>query len=99
MLAAVARLRDEPVSADMLQRARQPMIETIDNALKTNRGWLSVTARAQSEADRTERFVRTKQRLLDVTPLQLQAAARRYLTQAGGVEVLVLPEPPPPPKQ
>jgi len=99
MLAAVARLRDEPISADMLQRARQPMIETIDNALKTNRGWLSVTARAQSEADRTERFVRTKQRLLDVTPLQLQAAARRYLTQAGGVEVLVLPEPPPPPKQ
>ena len=92
MLAAIARLRDAPVSADMLHRARQPMVETLDNALKTNRGWLTLVGRAQSEADRVERFARTKERLLALTAAQVQASARRYLGETAALEVLVLPE-------
>ena len=88
----VARLRDTPVSADELQRARQPMIEAQDNALKTNRGWLALTARAQSEADRIDRFVRAKERLLALTAQDIQNLAARYLGDTAAVEVLVLPE-------
>ena len=88
----IKRLRDAPVSADELQRARQPAIEAQDNALKTNRGWLALAARAQSEADRIDRFVHAKERLLAITPGDLQQLAQRYLIDANRVEVLVLPE-------
>ena len=89
---AIARLRDAPVSADELQRARQPMIEAQDNALKSNRGWMALTARAQSEADRIDRFLKAKERLLALTAKDIQTAAAHYLGGATGVEVLVLPE-------
>ena len=92
MLDAAARLRDAPVSADELQRARQPMLEALDNALKSNRGWLVLAGRAQSEADRIERFVRMKERLLALTPADIQTVAARYLGAKDAVEVLVLPE-------
>ena len=92
MQQAVARLRDAPVSADELQRARQPMIEALDNALKTNRGWLGLAARAQSEADRIGRFTAMKERLQALAPADIQGAARRYLGESAAVEVLVLPE-------
>ncbi len=88
----VARLRNAPVGADELQRARQPLIEAQDNALKANRGWLALTARAQSEAERIDRFVKAKERLVALTAGDIQAVARRYLGTADAVEVLVLPE-------
>ena len=68
------------------------MIEAQDNALKTNRGWLALTARAQSEADRIDRFVRAKERLLVLTAKDIQNLAARYLGDTAAVEVLVLPE-------
>ena len=63
----IAGLRDAPVSDDIFQRARQPMVEAYDNALKNNRGWLTLVDRAQTEADRIDRFVKGKERLLALT--------------------------------
>ncbi len=88
----IARLRNAPVSADELQRARQPLVEAQDNALKTNRGWLTLTARAQSEVDRIGRYLKAKERLLAVTVDQIRNLARRYLGADKAVEILVLPE-------
>jgi zinc protease len=88
----VARLRDRPVSADELQRARQPMIEAQDNALKSNRGWLGLATRAQSEPDRIDRFIRAKERLLSLSAADIQGFANLYLGAGKSVEVLVLPE-------
>ncbi len=88
----VAGLRDAPVSADVLTRAREPMLEGYDNLLKTNGGWLGFVDRAQTEPDRIERYVKGKDLLKAITPEQLQAAARRYLTPDGAVEIHVLPE-------
>ena len=46
--AALARtaagLLARPVSADIFTRARAPMLERLDNALKSNAGWLALTA-------------------------------------------------------
>jgi zinc protease len=89
----LARLREAPLGADELQRARQPLLETYDNALKTNRGWLSLVARAQGEPDRIERYLKARERLMALTAGDVQALARRYLTP-DPVEVLVLPDPP-----
>ena len=98
MAEAIAGLRDAPVSDDIMQRARQPLVESWDNALKSNRGWLALVDRAQSEADRIDRHVRAKERLLAVTAADVQALTRRYLTQDGGLEIAVLPEGVDPPK-
>jgi zinc protease len=94
----LANLRDHGVSDDVFQRARAPLAEGFDNALKTNSGWMGLAMRAQTEPDHIERNVHAKERLMAVTPAQVQAAAQRYLTDAGAVETVVLPEGVDPPK-
>ena len=51
--AAVAALRDKPISADLLARARNPILERADRALRENGAWLGSVARAQSDPSRT----------------------------------------------
>ncbi len=92
MLKAMATLRDRPVSDDMLLRARQPLIERFDNALKSNSGWSALVAQAQSKPERNVRFLAMRERLVRITAAQLQTLAARYLAEANAVEVLVLPE-------
>jgi zinc protease len=94
MLATLAELAADPVDADVLQRARQPLLENIDNALKTNGGWMSLADRAQSEADRIERFSKSREVVSAVTAADIQAVAKRYLDPAQRVEIVVLPRPP-----
>jgi zinc protease len=89
--ATIAALRDKPVSQDMLQRARAPLLESFDNALKTNGGWLAFVDRAQTEPDRIERQAKAHKRLQGITAERLQAVARQYLTANGAVEINVLP--------
>lgn len=90
--ATIARLRDRPVDADLMRRAREPLLESFDNALKTNQGWMTLVDRAQTEADRLERQVHARDRLSAVTATQVQAAARQYLAADRGVDVTVLPQ-------
>ena len=85
------QLPGDGVDADLIQRARQPMIEAHDNALKNNPSWLSLVDRAQTEQDRIDRYLRARDLLLALTAEQLQALAQRYLDPASAVEVLVLP--------
>lgn len=92
ILETLAELRDKPVSADILLRARAPMLENYDNALKSNGGWLAFVDRAQTEADRIERFTKARERLNAVTAERLQQLVRQYLTMPGGLEITVLPE-------
>ena len=98
MAATIAGLRSAPVSDDVLLRARAPMLEAYDNALKTNGGWLTLVDRAQTEPDRIDRFVHGKERLQAITAKDLQVLAKQYLTPNGAADVTVLPEgidPPP----
>ena len=89
----IAELRNAPVGADILQRARAPALESYDNALKSNRGWMSLVEQAQSKPDRIARFQAAKARLMAIAAADIQAAVRRYLTANGAVEVTVLPKP------
>jgi zinc protease len=86
----IERLRSAPVSEDQLLRARQPLIEALHNALKTNGGWLSLVDRAQSESDRIERYLAAEARLMALTARDVQAAAQRYLDPAGALEIVVI---------
>ena len=92
MVQAAALLRDAPITADQLDRARAPMFEQIDNALKSNRGWMELVDRAQTEPDRIDRQLKVRERLSAVTPALLQALAQRYLIPVAALEIDVLPE-------
>uniref|UniRef100_UPI0025E48109 M16 family metallopeptidase n=1 Tax=Novosphingobium sp. Chol11 TaxID=1385763 RepID=UPI0025E48109 len=88
----VRSLAERPVDPDVLKRAREPMRERIDNALKTNGGWLALAERAASHPERIDRYLQAKSRLDAITPAALQAMARRYLALDHAVTVLVLPK-------
>ncbi len=89
--AVVAQLAAAPVESDVIERARRPLLESYDNALKSNAGWLRLAGRAQSEAYRLDRFAQAKALMERVTPADLQALAARYLQSEAVVEILVLP--------
>ncbi|MDE2436303.1 MAG: insulinase family protein [Sphingomonadales bacterium] len=88
----LAELRDRPISDDLLLRARAPLLESFDNLLKSNAGWLAYVDRAQTKVDRIDRFAKAKERIGAITAADLQTLAKRYLTKEAGVEVTVLPE-------
>ncbi len=91
MLETVRALIARPVSDDELLRARAPMLEAYDNALKTNGGWMNLVQRAQRKPERIGRFVEGKQRLAALTAEDVQAMAARYLEPDERLEIVVLP--------
>jgi zinc protease len=92
MLATVAALAANPPDADLIDRARRPLLEAYDNALKNNGSWMTLVDRAQSRPQDIARFVSAKERIASITAEELQAAAAKYLKSADAVEVDVLPE-------
>ncbi|MCL4671418.1 MAG: insulinase family protein [Sphingomonadaceae bacterium] len=91
---AMATLIAEPVDADTFQRARQPILERLDNLLKNNGGWLSMARRAQSKPDDISRYVTARARYEQLTPADVQAMAARFLDPAQALEIVVLPRQP-----
>jgi zinc protease len=76
---AAAELRDKPVDADLLARARNPELEKIDHQQRDNGYWLAALSRAQSEPGRLDRIRKRKAILQSITAADLQKLAREYL--------------------
>ena len=91
ILETLESLRREPVDEDMLLRARAPALESFDNALKTNGGWMRYVDRAQSKPEDIARFTQGREILQAITPADLRDIARRYLDPEQRVEIEVLP--------
>jgi zinc protease len=89
---AVSSLLAAPVDNDTLERARRPLQEALANGLKTNRGWLSLVDRAQTQPERIARYIAAEGLLASITPQDLAETARRYLDPDRALEILVLPE-------
>lgn len=83
----VAGLRADPVDADTLQRAREPMLQRLANALKSNGNWMGLVSRSQSEPERVSRFESAPGRLRSITAADLQETAVRYLRPDTRMEV------------
>ncbi len=92
MLATVGKLATSPPDADLVERARQPLLEAYDNALKTTASWMTLVDRAQSRPEDIARFRSGKERIASISGEELQAAAQRYLQASAAVEIDVLPE-------
>ncbi|MCH2487747.1 MAG: insulinase family protein, partial [Erythrobacter sp.] len=94
MVATIERIIAEGPDADMVERARRPLLEGLANRFKTNTGWMAFTARAQSEEETIERMLLAPERQQAISPAELQALAARYLDPAEAVAIEVLPEAP-----
>ncbi|MDB5584203.1 MAG: insulinase family protein [Bradyrhizobium sp.] len=90
---AIARkLRDEPIGADELKRARGPMIEVARRSRANNYWWMSQLTYA---VDRPWYLPQTLTAIHDmerITPADIQALARQYLRPDTAWKAEVLPE-------
>lgn len=89
-----AALRDQPVTADELDRARRPRIEAIQRARAGNEYWLAQLSGAQTDPRRLDAIRASIQGLERVTPADLQRVARRYLVDDKAWRLEIRPAPP-----
>ena len=89
--AIAKQLRDRPVSADLLERARRPLLERVALNRRENTWWLGVAGESQLRSERLDRARTLEARLRAVTPAMLQAAAKQYLVPGKALEVSILP--------
>jgi zinc protease len=80
IFAIAKELRDKPVDADLLDRARRPLVETMVKARRENAYWLPYVMKATSAVARLDRSRGGIAEVEAATAEDLQALARRYLT-------------------
>ncbi|GMN02659.1 M16 family metallopeptidase [Erythrobacter sp. MTPC3] len=81
----------DAINDDLVERARKPLLEGYENALKSLGGWMGLADNAQSQPERLDRFFDGPDLLKSLTPADLQAAAVQYLDPAAVLEVKVVP--------
>ncbi|WP_288987933.1 insulinase family protein [uncultured Sphingopyxis sp.] len=79
IFAIAKELRDKPVDADTLDRARKPLVEAMTKARRENAYWLAYVGEATSRADRLDRSRNGIAAVEAATPAELEALAKRYL--------------------
>ena len=79
IFAIAKELRDKPVDADLIDRARKPLVEAMVKSRRENSYWLNYVAEATSHADRLDRSRKGIGEVEAATPAELQALAKRYL--------------------
>ena len=87
---AAAKLRSEPVPADLLARARNPELTRVDQGLQNNAYWLAALANTQRDAARLDRIKGLRPALLRVTAADIQHLAEKYLQPAASRKALIL---------
>jgi len=75
-----ADLRNTPVTADELDRAKRPAIEALEKRFETNEFWLGQLSGAQADPRKLVSLRSARTGIAQVTAADIQAAARQYLT-------------------
>lgn len=88
-----ADLRDHPISDDEMERAKKPLLESIDNDPKSNNYWLGLLPTLADDPRLFDSALHRRDRLAAVSKADVQAEAQRYLTGAAAITVSVLPKP------
>ena len=81
----------DAIDEDLIDRARKPLLESYENALKSLGGWMSLADNAQSQPDRLVRFFEGPDRLKAITSADLKSAALKYLDPEAALEIRVVP--------
>ncbi|MEO0464530.1 MAG: insulinase family protein [Pseudomonadota bacterium] len=94
ILDMIEDLQGDAITPDVLERARKPLLERHTNTLKSLGGWMRLTERAASEADRIVRYEGYPEAIEAVTVEQLRARAAEFVRADEAVEFVVVPETP-----
>ena len=86
-----ANLRDTPITDDELQRARKPLVESVQRNKATNEWWLAQLANAQTRPETSVSIREGIAQYESITPADIQQAARRYLVDAKAWKMEVVP--------
>jgi len=87
-----ADLRDTPIGADELQRAKKPLVENLMRQRLGNEWWLSQLADVQTRPEVGASIEQAQAQYEALTAADLQAVARRYLVDAKAWKLEILPE-------
>jgi zinc protease len=90
-----ASLRERPVTADELERARRPVVENLRREESGNAWWLGRLIGIQTRPEQLETIVRAIPDYEAATPADLMAAAQAYLRPGKAWRLEVVPEPKP----
>jgi len=85
-------LRDKPISADELKRAREPMLAAIQRNRSSNGWWLNMISDAANKPARVQDMLNSTATLESVTPADIQALARQYLRPDKAWKAEVTPQ-------
>lgn len=86
-----AEMRDKPITADLLERAREPILSGYARTDKQNDGWVGMVSNAQSWPERLDRRRRREAVLRSITSADIQAAARHHLIENKSATIRVVP--------
>ena len=87
-----ADLRDTPVTADELARAKTPRLDALEKAKATNEYWLGQLTGAQTDPRRLAATRSVTAQVESVTAADVQAAAQRYLRDDKAWKLVVRPK-------
>ena len=87
-----ADLRDKPVTADELERAKKPAIEALEKAAATNEYWLDGLAGAQADPRRLDALRSAEASLERVSADDVQKAAKTWLRDDTAWKLEVKPK-------
>ncbi len=88
-----ADLRAHPISADELERAREPALEQLEKARATNQYWLDRLSGAQRDPRLLDAVRSAEAGLERLSATDLQHAAQSYLRDAAAWRLEIKPEP------
>ena len=92
--AAVNQVKQpQGISEDLLNRARQPVLEWMQAAPQSNGFWLDLASNAQSYPGRFATFKQRQALAQKMTPAELSKLAQQYLPADGSLTIQVLPAP------
>jgi zinc protease len=89
--AITADLRTNPVSADELERAKKPAVESLLKRRETNEYWLSALGDAQTDPRKLAAIRSSEAQLSHVSAADIQHAAQTYLTDDKAWKMEVKP--------
>jgi zinc protease len=92
VLAMARDLRERPIEADELERARRPLVETMQrNRTSNNQWWVGALGGIHGQPARADSISRGVDMVNSFTPAELQALARQYLVEERAWRFSALP--------
>jgi zinc protease len=92
ILAMVEELQAGAITEDLIERARKPLLERHENALKDLGGWMMLVRTAASQPERIERYMAYPRVIGAMDADAIRARARQYVQGEDAVEFVVLPQ-------